>query len=1116
MTPTPTPRPAGRAPRFGGGAPHIASLIVGTLATLSLLSSVSERVRHLLHVPRQFIDGYVITWPDTSFAWAFVLVLVAIALGHRKRVAWWIAVGYLLAYAVANILVLTSAAPAWLAGELTHNDRLAAAVGLGIDLVALGFLVLTRRQFYTRVRRGAVFAALATLLVGLALATLLGWGLVELFPRNLARDERLAYAANRVVAFAAIDQHTFDGHHAAGPINTLLGLLGALAMLAATVVLFRSQRLRGLMTPTDEKLIRALIDVYGEDDSLAYFSTRRDKAAVFSPDGRAAITYRVEVSVGMAGGDPVGDPKSWPAAVAAFLDVCERYGWHPSAVGVSERGAAVYQRAGLSLLGIGDESILYPRSFTLRGPEMRNVRHAVARTRRSGMTVRLRRHRDIPPADMAEIERLAAEWRDTDSERGFAMALGRLGDPLDGDCLLVQAEVGADGPDRRTVGMLSFVPWGSTGASLDVMRRDRTAGNGIVELMVAELLECADEVGVTKVSLNFAAFREFFERGERIGVGPVVRATHGVLTVASRSFQIESLYRSNAKYRPDWTPRFLAFEDGRAILRVGTAAFVTEGWLKLPRLAGRPKPGPPEESAVPPGVDVDALIAELAAQAQPVTAHRRPEQVRVRLAKVDELRAAGIDPYPVGGAGEGPSHTVAEANAAPADTPVVVAGRVTGMRDFGGVVFLDLHDWSGQTQVVFEPGVLPDGAADPARNIDLGDLVGVVGRTGRSHSGQQSVLASSWRMLGKCLHPLPDKWRGLADPEARVRQRYLELAVDPAARELLVARSRVVGALRDHLASRGYLEVSTPILQPVHGGANAEPFRTHINAYGIDLYLRIAPELYLKRLCVGGVEKVFEIGRNFRNEGVDFSHNPEFTSLEAYRAHADYRDMAQLARELIQAAAIAVHGEPVVLRPDGTGGMRRVDISGDWTHASVFAAVSAAVGETITPSTGVGELRAIADRHGVAVRPVWGAAEIVDELYERFVEAPTQLPSFYYDFPAATSPLTRPHREIDGVCERWDLVAWGVELGTAYSELTDPVAQRETLTEQSRRAAGGDAEAMECDEDFLRALEYAMPPTGGLGLGVDRIVMLITGRSIRESLPFPLIRPRSTPETTRE
>ena len=1092
-------------------APHIASVVVGTLAAMSLLSSLSPRIRHLLRIPRAFIDDYVVTMPDTSFAWAFVLTLLAIALGHRKRVAWWISVAYLLAYAGSNIAVIAGAEPFWLVGEAS-GDRVRAGFGLAIDLACLAFLLATRKQFSTRVRRGAVLTATATLVAGLAVGTLLGWGLVELFPDTLAHGERLPYAANRVVAFAAVDQRSFDGHHTIGPVNGLLGLFGALALLAATLVLFRSQRLSGLITAPDERLIRALITTFNDDDSLAYFSTRRDKAVVFSPDGRAAITYRVEVSVGMAGGDPIGDPASWPAAIAEFLGVCESYGWHPAAIGVSERGAAAYERAGLSLLRIGDEAILHPRGFTSTGPDMRNARHAVARARRMGLEVRIRRHRDIPDAEMAALVALADDWRDTDEERGFAMALGRLGDPQDGNCLFVEAVSGLDTDDPRTVGMLSFVPWGRTGASLDVMRRDRTSGNGIVELMVVELMAQGDDFGLTEVSLNFAAFREIFEQGERLGVGPVVRATHAVLTFASRFVQMESLYRSNAKYRPQWVPRYLAFSDARAIPRVGTAAIVTEGFVSLPTFSAkrRAQGGP---SAIPPGVDLDSLIVGLAdeAAAGPPPAHR-PEQVRVRMGKLERLRDEGVEAYPPADPAIRPTHTAAEALAQPPGTVVAVAGRVVALRDFGGVVFADLRDWSGLVQVLFE--VRSDSAAQPdltaafARDVDLGDLVRVEGRVGSSRAGAISVLAQGWAMLGKCLHPLPDKWRGLADPEAKVRQRYLDLAIDPAARDLLVARAKVVAAMRSVLGSHGYLEVDTPILQQIHGGANAEPFRTHINAYDLDLYLRIAPELYLKRLCVGGVEKVFEIGRNFRNEGVDYSHNPEFTSLEAYAAHQDYRDMAVLAREMIQAAATAVHGAPVVLRPDGRGGMDRIDIGGEWPTRSVYETVSDAVGVAVTPQTGVAQLRDLARAQDVAVRPTWDAGHIVAELYERFGEAPTTTPTFHADFPSSTSPLTRPHREIDGVSERWDLVAWGVELGTAYTELTDPVEQRRRLTEQSVLAAGGDPDAMELDEDFLAALEYGMLPTGGMGLGVDRIVMLITGRSIRETIPFPLTKPR--------
>ena len=303
--------------------------------------------------------------------------------------------------------------------------------------------------------------------------------------------------------------------------------------------------------------------------------------------------------------------------------------------------------------------------------------------------------------------------------------------------------------------------------------------------------------------------------------------------------------------------------------------------------------------------------------------------------------------------------------------------------------------------------------------------------------------------------------------------------------------------------SRGYLEVETPMLQQIHGGANARPFTTHINAYDLDLYLRIAPELYLKRLCVGGLEKVFEMGRTFRNEGVSYKHNPEFTMLEAYQAFADYDVMLDLTRELIQGAASAAFGAPIA-RKDG----QEYDISGAWPVKTVHGAISEALGEEVDADTELPALHRLCDRAGVPYGPDDGRGDVVLEMYERLVEEKTRLPTFYKDFPTDVSPLTRQHRTDPRLAERWDLVAFGTELGTAYSELTDPGEQRRRLTAQSLLAAGGDPEAMELDEDFLDALEYAMPPTGGLGIGVDRLVMFLTGLTIRETLPFPLVRRR--------
>ena len=1094
-----------------GWVPAAAGWIVGVIATLSLLASISPLIRAVIKVPREFVDDYIFNFPDTSFAWAFVLALLAAALAARKRLAWWILLGYMVASVGWNVAGAADRGERWFqeAGEMA---------GLAFHLAAIVCLVLARHQFWARVRRGALLKAALTLLAGMTVGTLVGWALLEVFPGSLARSDRFWYALNRVGAFAGADADTFAGHPHVF-VNALLGLFGALALMVAAIVLFQSQRADNALTGEDESAIRGLLELFGKNDSLGYFATRRDKAVVFAPNGRAAITYRVEVGVCLASGDPVGDPRAWPAAIAAWLQLCETYGWAPGVMGASSTGAQAFREAGLSALQLGDEAILHPDEFRLSGPDMRAVRQAVTRARRAGVTVRMRRHRDLSADEMAAVIARADTWRDTEDERGFSMALGRLGDPADGDCLLVEAiqESAAGGSeDAEVVAMLSLVPWGTNGVSLDLMRRSPGSPNGTIELMVSELCLQAGEIGVTRVSLNFAMFRSAFEQGAQLGAGPVARMWRALLVFFSRWWQLETLYRSNMKYQPEWVPRYACYEEARLVPRVGVASVIAEGFLVLPFSRRHEQPHTGHHIAVPGSLiatgtlhsdgsapDPGGLGAEAPADSP---APRLPEQVRVRMAKLKALQDDGVDAYPVGNP---PSHTVAQALESPEGAAVTVAGRVLRLRDYGGVLFVELRDWSGDVQLLLDNSLLESGCtADVTRTIDLGDLIEVAGAMGRSRNGTWSLLVRSWRLIGKCLRPLPDKWKGMTDQEARVRARYVDLAVNTEARELIRARSAVLHSIRETLVGKGFLEVETPILQQIHGGANARPFLTHINAYDLDLYLRIAPELYLKRLCVGGVERVFELGRAFRNEGVDFSHNPEFTLLEAYQAHADYRVWIDGARELIQNAAQAANGEQVFLRPREDGTLEPVDISGPWRVTTVHDAVSEALGEHIGPDTDLPTLRRLCDKATIPYLTHWDTGAVVLEMYEHLVEDRTEAPTFYTDFPTSVSPLTRPHRSIAGVAERWDLVAWGVELGTAYSELTDPVEQRRRLQEQSLLAAGGDPEAMELDEDFLQAMEYAMPPTGGLGMGVDRVVMMITGRSIRETLPFPLAKPR--------
>ncbi|QLL09739.1 bifunctional lysylphosphatidylglycerol synthetase/lysine--tRNA ligase LysX [Mycobacterium vicinigordonae] len=1088
--------------------PAVAGWTVGVIATVSLLASLSPLIRWLIHEPREFINRYLFNFPDTSFAWSFVLALLAAALTARKRIAWVVLLGNMVVSASINAADIA-------AGGNTPAEAFGENLGFAFHIVATVLLVLGYREFWAKVRRGALFRAAAVLVVGGAIGILASWALVEMFPGTLAPHDRLPYVANRVIGFGLADSDLFTGRPHVF-LNAIFGLFGAFALIAAAIVLFLSQRADNALTGEDESAIRGLVELFGKNDSLAYFATRRDKSVIFAPSGRAAITYRVEVGVCLASGDPVGDPKAWPQAIDAWLQLCQTYGWAPGVMGASSHGAQVFREAGLNALVLGDEAILRPAEYKLSGPEMRGVRQAVTRARRAGLTVRIRRHRDISPDEMAKTVERADAWRDTETERGFSMALGRLGDPADADCLLVEAV------DRggEVVAMLSLVPWGTTGVSLDVMRRARESPNGTIELMVSELTLHAESLGISRISLNFAVFRSAFEQGEQLGAGPVARLWRGLLVFFSRWWQLETLYRSNAKYQPEWVPRYACYEDARMIPRVGVASVIAEGFLVLP-FSRRDKVHTGHHPAVPEPLVATGLLhhdgtapdisglqeAEIPESDEP---HRRqPEQVRVRLAKLKKLRDSGIDAYPVG---QPPTHTVTEALGADDDSDVVVSGRILRVRNYGGVLFAHLRDWSGEMQVLLDNSRLQQGrAADFNAAIDLGDLVEMTGHMGFSDKGTRSLIVSRWRLIGKCLRPLPNKWKGLTDPEARVRTRYVDLAVNVESRELITARSAVLRSIRETLSAKGFIEVETPMLQQVHGGATARPFITHINAYSMDLFLRIAPELYLKRLCVGGVERVFEVGRAFRNEGVDFSHNPEFTLLEAYQAHADYKVWIEGCRELIQNAAQAANGAQTAMRPraqdDSGSRLEPVDISGIWPVKTVHDAVSEALGEQIDPDTGLARLRKLADAARIPYRAYWDAGAVVLELYEHLVESRTEQPTFYIDFPTSVSPLTRPHRSKRGVAERWDLVAWGVELGTAYSELTDPVEQRRRLEEQSLLAAGGDPEAMELDEDFLQAMEYAMPPTGGLGMGVDRVVMLITGRSIRETLPFPLAKP---------
>ena len=485
---------------------------------------------------------------------------------------------------------------------------------------------------------------------------------------------------------------------------------------------------------------------------------------------------------------------------------------------------------------------------------------------------------------------------------------------------------------------------------------------------------------------------------------------------------------------------------------------------------------------------------------------REREVLTARRESLERLRASGVEPFALT---FGVTATAAEirtrhAELAPAsetDDEVSVAGRIVLARRFGKLTFLTLRDRTADIQLFCDEASMDASSIALLNEVDLGDIVGASGSVMTTKKGELSVRVRSLVLLTKALRPLPEKWHGLKDPDIQQRKRYLHLATDEVVRGYARSRATVLRTMRRELDGRGFIEVETPVLQQVAGGALARPFTTHHLALDMDLKLRISLELYLKRLLVGGLERVYEIGRNFRNEGIDREHNPEFTMLELYQAYGDYHDMMEISHALATACAQEVRGS---LR--FTFRERELDLGGEWRRVTILGAVSEAVGEEVT--LGRTDLHELADRHGVSTDPVWGPGKVVLELFEKLVEQTLWEPTFVCDFPREVSPLARPHRDDPELTEHFDLVVGGVELATAFSELTDPDEQRAKLELQQVLKAAGDDEAHPLDEDFLEALEHGMPPAGGIGIGIDRLLMVLTDApSLRDLILFPHHRP---------
>ena len=486
-----------------------------------------------------------------------------------------------------------------------------------------------------------------------------------------------------------------------------------------------------------------------------------------------------------------------------------------------------------------------------------------------------------------------------------------------------------------------------------------------------------------------------------------------------------------------------------------------------------------------------------------------PEQLRIRREKRASLLERKIEPYPVS---VPRTKSLVEIREKYVGLDIDVAtgdiesltGRIIFKRDTGKLCFATLREGDGtELQAMFSLDKVGQDVLDSWKSdIDLGDIVSVTGEIITSKRGELSILAQSWTLASKSLRPLPNDHKPMSE-ETRVRMRYVDLIVRPEARSNARLRPTVMKSLRETFDQANFIEVETPMLQVMHGGAAARPFKSFSNAYDMDLFLRIAPELFLKRCVVGGIERVFEINRNFRNEGADSSHSPEFAMIESYMAYGDWMSIADLTRSLVQNAAMAVSGSHVVTHHDG----RQADLGGKWKQISLYDAISNGVGETVTALTPIADLKKIAEKLGMKIDPKWITGKLAEEIFEHVARHELVEPTFVMGFPVDTSPLVRAHRELPGVAEKWDLYIDGFELATGYSELIDPVVQRDRLVEQATLGAKGDLEAMQVDEDFLRAMEFAMPPTGGMGMGVDRVLMALTGLGIRETILFPLVKP---------
>lgn len=1076
---------------------------------------------------------------------AFLMLILGACAFRRKKITVWLFVitqiSYITLWAlIIGISILDHSIKYLLKNEITYITT-----NLTWTILVLVVIIWAKNEFPSKINKKSLKIGLLIFFIGelaLMIFSIIFQAVVYGKDQNLS-DAILWFIAlalgNRGIPLPIIGREIFNNSFVTYFISISSAIITLIALRSFLLTNIRVNR-----TADQDLQLHKLLAKY-PTDSLAYFSTNNNRGIIFSNNKQAAITYTIASGVALAGGDPIGNRENWNNAIQNWIEFTHKEGLVPAALSTTENGARAYKKSGFIIKALGDEAIIDVPFFSVGNKNMKGLNAAKKRTLKAGITIQCRRLCKIDEKELCYLKNKAAEYRNGD-ERGFSMASDRILHSIDFDQMVVTAY----DANKNLQALLTFAPWGTKGLSLNQMRRKPDSVNGVIEAMILSLINIAREENIEKISLNFATFRHLIVEGNAVDANFIKRIMRRIIIIASRVWQLQSLYESNAKYQPTWQTRYIAFKPGRLISTIIASAQL-EGFLPFGYNDKRITPkwiSSEQHRNVVKKIYDDNIKST-------VNTRKLTEQQKICYKKAHELAEKGMQLYPVASCEK--TNNICELideKEKYLSKKVIVHARIKTLRKHGSIIFIDIHNQTQKIQCVAIKNKTEN--YELIKYTSIGDIIAVKGVIQYTKTGEYSIFMTSWNMLSKILRPIINT-KNVLDKKIVTRNRTMQLMTQNRNLQILRMRFKAVTQIRHILEKENFTEVETPMLHAIKGGANAKPFITHLNAYNYQVNLRIAPELYLKRLAIAGMDAIFEIGRSFRNEGVDNTHNPEFTSLEAYKANADYNTMMKITEKLIKETAKKIHGRYIIWQPlnivkkfeenssetqlqysekifhikadeiqkneiwktqdehqsyvdayeNAEEKMVEVDISKPWRVITVLEAVSKAVNTKITMGTEKNVLQKICEKHKINVDEDATVAQMINEIYDKLVEPNTSYPTFYIDFPKETSPLTRQHRENKQLAERWDLVAFGMEIATAYSELTDPIDQRERFIEQSLAAAYGDPEAMSVDTDFLNDMELALTPTGGMGMGIDRMAMLLCGTNIREIIAFPFVKP---------